>query len=253
MLNTIPATDRSFLYGDGVFTTMLVQHGEICLWSLHLQRLQQSMRRLAFTEPDWLQLEQQLIQHITAPQQVLKVLLSRGQGGRGYGTAGITAPGIYISNAPVPDYSAWRQHGIRVGIASLKLSVQPLLAGLKHTSRLEQVLLKQEIQQSGYDELLAVDQQGFVTEVSAANVFFYRAGVWFTPELTRCGVAGVMRQHILNQLPQCQQVNWILDELADVEAMVVTNALMGVVPVVELNGKTLSLDIANTLKDGVLC
>lgn len=253
MLNTIPATDRSFLYGDGVFTTMLVQHGDIQLWPLHLQRLQQSVKRLAFAEPDWQLLEQQLRQHITAPQQVLKVLLSRGQGGRGYGTAGISSVGVYISTAPLPDYTIWRQQGIRVGIASLKLSVQPLLAGLKHTSRLEQVLLKQELQQSHYDELLACDQQGFATEVSAANVFFYRAGRWFTPELSRCGVAGVMRQHILNQLPQCQQINWTLHELADIDAMVVTNALMGIVPVSEFNGRSLSLDIANTLKVGVLC
>lgn len=249
MFSQLTLADRSFQYGDGVFTTMKVQQGQIQLWPLHLQRLQHSLQRLSIIAPDWNLLTKQLNQAISADAQVLKLIISRGQGGRGYNPISVLQPGIYISTAALPDYQPWQQQGISLGIAEFRLAVQPALAGLKHTSRLEQVLLKQEVQLSGFDDLLAQDMAGYVTEVSAANIFFYRQGSWFTPELTRAGVAGIMRQHLLNVAPDIQLVNWTLSELEDIDAMAITNALMGVVPVASFAHRELDITAAVKLRD----
>ncbi|MDX3774030.1 aminodeoxychorismate lyase [Chromatiaceae bacterium AAb-1] len=249
----LTTADRSFQFGDGLFTTMQVKDGNIQLWPLHLARLQQGVRRLQITEPDWQQLETQLQKSVTAPHQVLKVVISRGNGGRGYSPSGINIPGIYITTAAMPDYQQWQQQGITLGMAKLKLAVQPLLAGLKHTSRLEQVLLKQELEASGYQELLVLDQQNYVTEVSAANVFFFRDGQWYTPALERCGVTGVMRQHILLQRPDIQQINWQQEDLNNIEAIAVTNALMGIIAVSRFGERNLSATPVLALRKQVLC
>ena len=244
--------DRSFNYGDGIFTTLLVRGGQLQLWPLHLQRLQLSAQRLGFGAVDWAVLQQQVLAVITEAEQVIKVLLSRGDGGRGYSAAGITQPKWYISTAVLADYSTSKAQGITLACAELQLAVQPLLAGLKHNNRLEQVLLKQEQAKRDCDDLLVLDQLGFVTEAIAANVFFYRNGRWFTPGLSRAGVAGVMREHILSQC-EVELVNWQQHELEHIDAMFVCNALTGIVPVKQLNQRKLDIAAVQQLSRLLAC
>ncbi|MDZ7903220.1 MAG: hypothetical protein U5L01_12045 [Rheinheimera sp.] len=72
---------------------------------------------------------------------MLKIVVSRGHGGRGYSAKGIEAADIYVTTSPLPVFSAV-QSGIKLGVAKLQLGIQPLLAGIKHCSRLETVLAK---------------------------------------------------------------------------------------------------------------
>lgn len=231
---------------------MQVRDGQIQLWPLHLQRLQQGAQRLGFAAIDWQKLEHDAKAAIQAASQVIKILISRGEGGRGYGCQGVSLPAIYISSAAMPDYSRAQQQGARLMPAALQLGIQPLLAGLKHNNRLEQVLLKQELSQYDADDLLVMDQQGFITEAIAANVFFYKNGQWFTPELSRAGVKGVMRQHLMQQM-HVTEVNWPLAALCEIEAMFICNALMGIVPVYQCAELNFSLHAVQQLQQQVLC
>ncbi len=234
-------SDRSFQYGDGLFSTIRIEQGRPQLWPLHWQRLLDSMRRLGFVPPSEAQVLAEVTAAISAEQQVLKVLISRGHGARGYGTAGIEAAEIHCWTAALPDYQRWRQQGVYLGLAELRLARQPLLAGIKHCSRLETVLLKREQEQSRYDELLALDHAGSVIEACSANVLCWRDEQWYTPELSQAGVAGVMRQLLLEH-GDVKQVQWSLAELQTVEAMALCNALMGVVPVYQFSDKPLQLE-----------
>lgn len=240
MQAVIHPQDRSFNYGDGIFTTIQVRDGKLMLWELHLQRLQFGASRLGFGDIDWPQLQFQAEAAISSAQQVVKVLISRGEGGRGYACEGIDSPRVYISSSALPDYSGLQRNGLILRTASLQLAVQPMLAGLKHNNRLEQVLLKQELAQSDADELLVLDQLGYVTEATAANIFFYKDNQWHSPTLSRAGVNGVMRQHIMQQI-NVTEVDWKHNVLSSVEAMFICNALMGIVPIRQFECQTLSL------------
>lgn len=234
-------SDRSFQYGDGVFTTILVDDSRLMLWDLHWQRMAQSLERLMMPALDEHAVKSLAEQAITAPAQVIKILVSRGQGGRGYSPSGFATPLVYVTASALPDYRSSRQHGIRLGVAALKLATQPLLAGIKHTSRLETVLLKAEVERSGFDDLLVCDQRGFVTELCAANVFFKIKNQWCTPELAQAGVQGVMRQWLIQQL-DVKQGEFSLADLADATSIFASNALMGVVPVQQFLHRQLNLD-----------
>jgi len=227
---SVEFSDRSFQYGDGLFTTLRIAQGRPQLWSLHWQRLHQSMQRLGFVLPAEQHVLNAVERSISAADQVVKVLVSRGLGSRGYGTGGIRAVDIHCWTAALPDYQQWRQQGVRLGLAGLRLAQQPLLAGMKHCSRLETVMLKQEQERSGFDELMALDQAGFIVEACAANLLFWRDDQWYTPDLSQAGVAGVMRQLLLEQ-GQVRLVQWPLEALQGVQSMAICNALMGVVPV----------------------
>ena len=243
-------SDRSFQYGDGVFTTILVDSGKLVFWDLHWQRLQLALQRLGMAELIEADVRRLAEQQIQQAQQVVKLLISRGQGGRGYSPAGFAQPLVYASASPLPDYTQARQLGITLGVAALQLAVQPLLAGLKHTSRLETVLLKAEVERSGFDELVALDHLGYVTELSAANLFFQLEGRWCTPQLQRAGVAGVMRQWLLQQF-EIQQADYSLAQLRQASAMFATNALMGIVPVRQFLQQPLDLQPVRLLQQAV--
>lgn len=242
---------RALQYGDGLFTTMRVEYGRIALWPLHLARLQFSARRLGFASlpwdrlTDWLQ--EQAFNRKNEAQAVLKLLLSRGIGGRGYGPDPDNEVQCYLYHAAMPDYRQWQQDGVQVQLADLRLAQQPALAGLKHCNRLEQVLLKQELAQTDADELIVADSSDHIIEATASNLFYHLQGQWFTPPLTHSGVAGVMRQFILQQLPTIQQRPLPLVELAKVEALFLTNALLGIAPVRQLDERLLAVELVQEI------
>lgn len=208
------------------------------------------MQRLGFAAVTETEVLSQVMSAISAPHQVVKVLISRGEGARGYGTAGIVQPQIFSWCSALPDYSSVRQSGVRLGLANLRLSRQPLLAGIKHCSRLETVLLKREAEQSHYDDLIASDCDGFAIEATAANLLVWRDQRWITPELSFAGVAGVMRQLLLKQNLLVEARLPIVD-LERVDAMALCNALMGIVPVASYAGRALDLKPALGLQQQI--
>lgn len=256
MHSSISVSDRSFNYGDGIFTTIRVVAGALQLWPLHLQRLQLGATKLCFGAIDWDRVAQQAASAISQSEQVIKILISRGEGGRGYGCSGLDQPAVYVTTSAMPDYSQYHGKGMTLGLANLQLAVQPALAGLKHNNRLEQVMLKQELQLADrkpqVDDLLVLDALGYVTEATAANLMFFKKGKWYTPQLNRAGVAGVMRQHIMQQI-EVEEVNWTLDQLDTVEEMVICNALMGVIPVQSFEHHHFSISAGQQLYKQVLC
>lgn len=249
-LQTPNSTDRSFQYGDGLFTTIRVKDGKAMLWDLHLRRLVSGAKALLIQPFDKDELTAQVRQKISAPDQVIKVLISRGQAGRGYSPQGIESPCCYISIAALPDYTNWQQQGIRLGVADFKLAQQPALAGVKHNNRLEQVLIKAELAQRGVEDLVVLDQQNNVIEVSAANLMFCKEGQWFTPMLDQAGVCGVMRQYLMTQRTVTEG-RYQLADLQQAEALLICNALMGVVPVKEFAGQTKNIELVRQFVSGV--
>ncbi len=245
---TIDAADRGLAYGDGVFSTIKIAHGEVIDWSLHLQRLKDGAVRLFFPDIDWELLQTEVFnsaQSVAAyPQHVLKVMLTRGSGGRGYSASGCEQVVRIISLSAFPEqYLTWQQTGIAIVQCQSQLGRNQQLAGLKSLARLEQVFIKQELLKLNAVEGLVCDEFGHIIEACSANVFIYLAGQWITPKLNYSGVAGVMRARIL----QLQNINVIEKEitLADINqatCLCLTNALMGVVAVKQYQDRHYSVE-----------
>ena len=234
----ISVQDRGLTLGDGFFTTVQLRHGRPLLWPLHTQRLLDSARRLRMPTPDIpsiLNRLQKLAQH--GPAALCgKVIVTRGQGARGYGIEGCSQPTEILSVHDYPaHYRLWQRDGVTLGVCQARLGASSLLAGLKTLNRLEQVLLKAELEQRGLLEGVTLDESGCVVECVTANLFWCRDSVVYTPVLARSGVAGVMRAWVLSQLGQrglsCREVSAPLHELLSADAVFMTNALMEVVPV----------------------
>lgn len=240
---TLPVADRGLQYGDGLFETFAVKDGRIGLLGFHLERLTEGCQRLGIPRPPLEMLKSELKAAATdMPRAVLKLIITRGSGGRGYRAPADAVPLRMLARHPWPDYPAsWAEEGVRLRVCDLRLAEQPRLAGLKHLNRLEQVLARAEWQDAdGYQEGLMLDPAGAVVEGTMSNVFAApREGMLLTPDLSRCGVAGVMRRHIMHRAReagvQVQVADLPLAELMQCREIFLCNSLMGVWPVAELD------------------
>ncbi|MDX1301110.1 aminodeoxychorismate lyase [Photobacterium sp.] len=241
---TVPVADRAMQYGDGCFTTILVDQGKPQLWPLHLQRLQKNVSALYITEPDWAILAQLVRQRAASysDKGVVKVLISRGVGGRGYSGIGCDDTQVVVSDFAWPQhYAQWQRDGIELGVSQQRLGLVPMLAGLKHLNRLEQVLLKREAESRGWQDAVVLDVNGHVTETTASNIFWRNGKTIYTPELDASGVHGVMRAHVIELIigtGYCVEfVKKPLEGLLLAEEVFITNALMALVSVTKINDR----------------
>ncbi|MGY3900934.1 aminodeoxychorismate lyase [Aeromonas lusitana] len=233
----LSARDRGLAYGDGHFTTMQVKQGQVVWWPDHLTRLQHASTRLGFAAVPWDLLSEEVAQLAAGQAQaVVKVMLTRGSGGRGYDAAGCDSPTRIVSLADYPaHYPSWQQDGIAALVCRQHLGDAPMLAGLKTLGRLEQVLLKSELAARGGVEGIVLNSRGFLVEGVSANLFWRRGKTVFTPDLSHGGVEGIMRKRVILMLKQMgielRVVEAPLESLWQAEEVWLTNTLMGIVPV----------------------
>ena len=233
--HSISVDDRGLNYGDGLFETMLLQQGSIRFFHAHLGRLRQSCERLAMRYPG----DEVLDKDVSALTKdvrdgVVKILLTRGSGGRGYRPAKDSAPTRIVTLHARPDPKT----EIKAQWCSTRLSRNPALAGMKHTNRLEQVLAAAELIDSWIDEGLMLDLEGEVVCGTSSNVFIVRHGELMTPDLRYCGVRGIMRAQVL-RTAHSLGIAFHEEPLYphDIEAaseLFVTNAVRGIRAVIQL-------------------
>jgi len=228
--------DRGLQYGDGLFETFAVRDGMPEQWDRHLRRLQLGAARLNIPMPDpqLLADEASRVCH-NQTRAVLKLIVTRGEGGRGYRPAPDMAPTRILSLHPWPDYPAGHAaQGVRLRLCRTPLGLNPALAGIKHLNRLEQVLARSEWEDADIAEGLMLDSEGRLVCGTMSNLFLVRDGELYTPELTRCGVEGTTRARVLetaadHDIP-CHIADLKLDALWDADEVFVCNSIIGVWP-----------------------
>jgi 4-amino-4-deoxychorismate lyase len=243
--------ERAIAYGDGLFETLLVRDGSIPLWSWHRQRLEQSLPRLQLAV-DLDALEQQcqafaahtFAEH--AGQGIIKLILARAGGPRGYDYRAAISVTRHLAAYPVPRFPrAYLREGIKLHLCSQRLAQNPVLAGIKHLNRLEQVLAAGEFDRQQSAEGLLLDSTGAVIEGCMSNLFIVRNGVLVTPDLRHCGVAGVMRALLLQAIAPAMGIAVAIERLtlADVLAAdecFIGNSVFGIWPARALGVSTLA-------------
>lgn len=251
--------DRGLQYGDGLFETMAVRDGRIPWLPYHLRRLRAGCRRLHIIPPEAAGLRRE-VTALAAGQvrAVIKLIVTRGVGGRGYrpdpGAHGRPIIMRYPWPAQVEERS---REGIRLRVCRTRLAINPALAGLKHLNRLEQVLARMEWRDDArYQEGVMLDSRERVIEGTMTNLFIVRSGCLLTPDLTASGVAGVMRAIILELAARhaipCEVMALSLPDIAQADEIFVCNSVVGIWPVIGLGRRRYSLGpVTRQLADAV--
>lgn len=255
-IQTVDATDskiaaplnRGELFGDGFFTTGLIELGQIKHLSYHLRRLEESASRLKFDNFPLTEIEQQLLQLTSSQQQAtFRLTISRSQNIRGYAisdTQKISASLIFTPWTNLPEQF------FHLEFAETPISVNPLLAGIKHLNRLDNVMAASEIE-APVSETLLCDGENIISG-SRSNFFVYIDDQWQTPILKSSGIEGITKRRLM-ALAKEQQVTISHSEISRLQvdrwqSAFVTNSLLGLWPVKQIGNKQLDTQIALQLQ-----
>ncbi|MCD2453128.1 aminodeoxychorismate lyase [Methylicorpusculum oleiharenae] len=239
----IAITDRGFSYGDGLFETIEIDHGIPVFFYRHLKRLTAGCQRLRIPLFETDQLIAEVKQALQGVEQgVLKIIITRGSGGRGYRQPDPVMPTRVISVHPFPGYPAdFQTQGISLTYCETRLGLNPALAGIKHLNRLEQVLARAEWNSDAIHEGLMQDIQGHVIEGTMSNFFLVKGNRLITSFIDQCGVAGIMRSVVMecaDELDMALSEQWIdKTDLLEADELFVCNSLIKIWPVSKLENR----------------
>lgn len=236
--------DRAIHYGDGLFETILCSDNRLLYWPQHYQRLQLSAEKLRLNCPD----EQVLLndisrllkqnENISSAACSIKIIVTRGSGERGYVMPKKARENriIFLSQLS-PEYSSLLSGQLSSGelyLCNQQVSINEDLAGLKHLNRLENVLARNEWQQTAANKFidgLMLNANKHVIEGTMSNLFAVRDGHLYTPDLSLSGVRGIMRDIIIAAAQrngiQLSSLDLTLEDLSAMDEIFISNSLIG--------------------------
>ena len=250
--NRITISDRGLHYGDGLFETIAYRNGQCEFLDAHLSRLSLGCQRLDIPFQQLNQLKSELksvMAELANNDAVVKVIVTRGSGGRGYYADSTMQPTRIISTYPMPSYPDKNQQtGIKTFFCQQRLSENSSLAGLKHLNRLEQVLARNEWKDTDIAEGLMLDQHEHIIEGTMSNVFLVKSGGLVTSRLDKSGVAGIIRAEIIRIANQknisVQETQLSKEMVQKADEVFVCNSIIGIWPVVSIIDKEMHYNYA---------
>ncbi|RBP84787.1 aminodeoxychorismate lyase [Marinomonas rhizomae] len=247
--HSVSVADRSLAYGDGVFETIRVFPRHFLQINDHLSRLYRGLSKLAM--PFSLEQKSSLYNFLHSnvlplidEESVVKIIVSRGEGGRGYLAPENCIHSVIIGILPAPNYQLHREKGVSLSISPVPVSSNRFLAGMKHLNRLENVIAKQFLSSADFEAIM-MNGDGELVECIQSNLFWYKQGVLYTPSLELSGVQGTYRKAIIqNQYDYTVQVgHFLLSDLMSADEVFITNSLMGIVPVTGISGVSFPIGV----------
>ncbi len=242
----VAATDRGFSYGDGVFRTFPVTGGRARAWRLQFLKLTHDCKALDIPcPPEPVLAEEVMRASATQEESVVKIIVTRGSGERGYEPPRVPRPTrVVVAGPPARHPADLARNGVKICICGTRVAIQPRLAGIKHLNRLENVLARAEWSDPAVAEGLMLDVGGNVIGGTMSNLFIADAGGLVTPDLSRCGVAGVTRGRILAAAARngvgCRIEALSLDRVLAARELILVNSVIGAWPVRAVEGRSLT-------------
>lgn len=260
--NRVSIDDRGLAYGDGLFETIAIQSGQIQLRTLHIQRLLRGCEKLAINLDEValnndIDLAVDEVAASGAAYAVLKIIITRDSLARGYApnVNAISHRFLTASLTAARDESL-EQNGIALRLCQTPIAINPLLAGMKHLCRLENVLARAEWHDEDFFEGVLRDTKNRVVEGTMSNLFLIKNRSLLTPSLKRCGVEGVMRQLIIEHCAPALNFpvtvcDLSVEDMLGADELFICNSLIAILPVHRFEDKVFKIDKVRQLQQAV--
>ncbi|WP_078597419.1 branched-chain-amino-acid transaminase [Evansella clarkii] len=239
--------DHGFLYGDGVFEGIRVYSGNIFKLDEHLDRLFESAQSIMLTIPYTKEELTNIIVDTVRKNQLktayIRVVVSRGAGNLGLDPAYCSQPRVVVIAEELALYpQSLYEKGLRVGsVASRRNRPDVLSPQVKSLNYLNNILVKLEANQAGVDEALMLNDQGYVTEGSADNIFIVKNGTIRTPPVYLGALEGITRNAIISLAKELgyelQETPFTRHDVYTADEVFLTGTAVEVIAVVEVDGR----------------
>ncbi|HKJ87099.1 MAG TPA: aminodeoxychorismate lyase [Gammaproteobacteria bacterium] len=245
----LPVADRGFQYGDGVFETIASRGSRLLDGDAHLSRLAAGARLLGIPEPDTRRMAGEAASLLDGQgreeRHVIKVLYTRGPGGRGLAPPADPRPTRVLMRLPWPEHPpTWARHGVHaITCATRQVSGEALDGRIKSMNQLNHIVARMEWSDPGIAEGLLQDAEGRLVEGTVTNLFLVSRGSLLTPDLSGSGLPGITRDRVLDiaeaeGIP-ARETEIRAHHLEDAEEMFLTNSVIGVWPVLQIDHRIL--------------
>lgn len=243
----LTSSNRGFRYGDGLFESMRLARGELRFPELHIDRVRKGMKVLKID--NWSHIdawflkenaEELVRRNKTGPEARIRLTIYRDSGGL-YNPASNKMGFIMEASAVPPWGAASSDRGLIIDIYEELTKPVNIISNLKTCNSLIYVMAGIFKNQQGIDEVLVLNQNGFLCEAMSSNVFVVYDRKVYTPSLYEGCIAGVMRQVVIklareNNIPLIEgQIN--PDILSVADEVFLTNAVTGIRWVMGYNNK----------------
>ena len=264
-LNTDFASDRGLAFGHGVFETMRFKNFDIPFKNKHFKRLKKGASVLNINLIDNV-LDQYLadiMEKLKAKQissGVLKLIITAGSSDSGYTCPPNLEANFFFKVRSLQEIITHTDIAmVKLGICEHRIPINPQIASIKHLNRLDQVLASLEMQRSGFFDGIMLDHHDRIIETTASNIFLKsRTSEWLTPKISDCGISGVMREVLINEIfPKLEtditECTISMDTLYDSKEIFICNSVRGIVRINEVISdkgiifkcKSMSKDVAD--------
>ena len=241
----ISVYDRGLLFGDGFFETMkwITVNGKkkVVFWSRHIDRLKKSCNKAKIKCPSKRMLDEykntifKKCAQFNQFKGVLKIIITRGEGGRGYSFEKNMKPSVIFQSFPItlPDEKSLLE-GVEVDICKTSINQNNFLSGLKHLNRIDSVLASDDIKKKIYD-LIFLDSNNLIIEGIKTNIFFIKKKKLITPKISSSGINGIMRQIVIEKYSSLYEElfesNINVNQISEFDGAFLTNSIIGILPI----------------------
>jgi len=240
----VSAVDRGVLLGDGIFETVRLYNRVPFRLGDHLRRLRQGARQIFIrgipegrTIRSW---SNRLIRQNRIRHGVLRITLTRGNGGRGLLIDPTFVPNLFITCSPyTPELESHYRKGKRLITVPIRRNTASPISSLKTLNMLDSILAREMAKKKRADESLFLNTEGRVSCGASSNIFWIKKRELYTPS-TRCGILqGITRKIVLETAKKMgiptQEGEFSLEEIKDADEVFCTNSLIEIFPVTRLD------------------
>jgi branched-chain amino acid aminotransferase len=254
----LTVSNRSFLYGDGVFETLKIVNNKILFFEDHYFRLMASMRIVRMEIPMTFTMEY-------LEEQILKLvgLLAIQDSARVRFTVFRNEGGFYLPNDNSISFviQASKLENIRYKITKIQFEVdlykdfivpRQLLSTLKTANKITHVTASIFAKENQLDSTLLINETKNVIEAANGNLFMLMENKLITPPISEGCLNGIMRKQIISLAKQINSVEVIEAaispfDLQKADELFITNVIIGIQPITKYRKKEFEVRLANQL------
>jgi len=242
----ISVFDRGFLYGDGLFETMRAYWGEVFRLEDHLDRLFRSAKEIelsfSYTRKELKNIIKRILKTNNLSEAYIRLTLSRGVSETGLiSKSKSSATLVIVARKFKPLSPIEYRRGWRATVVGPRQNQASPVSRLKSLNFLNNILARKEAKAKGVDEGILLNTVGDVTEASTSNIFLVKRGIVITPPEESGLLPGITRRVVLELATslglKVYKRRISLDELIGAEEAFLTNSLIEIMPLVEIDGR----------------
>jgi branched-chain amino acid aminotransferase len=238
--------NHGFLYGYGLFETMRAYGGSIFRLDRHLARLHEAAETLGIASElaafDLGKACHDVLKANKLAEARIRLTATAGEGDMVPNPDTCRGVTIFIAAQKlIPPPPESYKRGYSAILSSYRRNSRSPLSGLKSTSYLENFLARQEARAAGVNEVVLLNEKGFVAEGSSTNIFLVNGETLITPSIESGVLPGITREAVLELaqtigiMSPVRQVE--LGELIEADEAFLTSSTIETMPLTRLDDK----------------